>query len=66
MSIVFTSSLTAIKSHVVNYCETVNEGNCKILFLSIKNSGENLNKLNSKGVLASSLPYIISLFSILH
>ena len=44
-----------IKSHVVKYCKSVYERNGKKLFWSIKNSSEILNKLKSKGFLASSL-----------
>ena len=50
-----TSCLTAIKSHVTKYCTTVYERNGKNLFWSIKNSGEILNKLKSRGFLASGL-----------
>ena len=52
--IILTSCLTAIINHVVN-CETVYERNGKNLFWSIKNSGKILNKLRSKGFLASIL-----------
>ena len=55
MSIILTSCLTAIKNHVINYCETVFERNGKNLFWSVKNSGEILDKLKSKGFLASSV-----------
>ena len=55
MSILFTSCLTAIKNHVTKYCTTFYERNGKNLFWSIKNSGENLNKLKSRGFLASGL-----------
>ena len=55
MSIILTSCLTAIKNHVIKYCTTVNERNGKNLFWSIKNSGEILNKLKSRGFLASGL-----------
>ena len=51
----FTSCLNAIKNHVIKYCTTVYERNGKKLFWSIKNSGEILNKLKSRGFLASSL-----------
>ena len=47
--------LTAIKNHVIKYCTTVYERNGKNLFWSIKNSGEILKKLKSRGFLASSL-----------
>ena len=55
LSILLTSCLTAIKNHVINYCTTVYERNGKNLFWSIKNSGEILNKLKSRGFLASDL-----------
>ena len=45
--------LTAIKNHVIINCTTVYEGNGKKLIWSIKNSGEILNKLKSRGFLAS-------------
>ena len=50
-----TSCLTAIKNHVIKYCTTVYERNGKYLLWSIKNSGEILNKLKSRGFLASGL-----------
>ena len=53
LSIILTSFLTAIKNHVIKYCETVFEKNGKNLLWSIKNSGEILNKLLSKGFQAS-------------
>ena len=55
MSIRLTSCLTAIKNHVIKYCTTVYERNCKKVFWSIKNSGEILNKLKSRVFLASGL-----------
>ena len=55
LSILLTSCLTAIKNHVIKYCTTVYERNGKNLFWSFKNSGEILNKLTSRGFLASSL-----------
>ena len=55
LSILLTSCLTAIKKHVIKYCTTVYERNGKNLFWSIKNSGEILNKLKSRGFLASGL-----------
>ena len=54
-SILLTSFLTAIKNHVIKYCTTVYERNGKKLFWSIKSSGEILNKLKSRGFLASGL-----------
>ena len=40
--------LTAIKSHVIRYCETVYETSNKNWFWSIKNSGEMLSKLKCR------------------
>ena len=45
LSKLLTSCLTAIKSHVIRYCETVYETSNKNWFWSIKNSGEVLSKL---------------------
>ena len=53
MSIRLTFCLTAIKNHVIKYCTIVYERNGKKIFWSIKNSGEILNKLKSRGFLAS-------------
>ena len=55
LSILLNSCLTAIKSHVIIYCTTVYKRNGINMFWSIKNSGEILNKLKSRGFLASSL-----------
>ena len=44
-----TSCLTAVKNHVIRYCEEVYERSSKPLFWSIINSGEVLNKLKSRG-----------------
>ena len=55
LSILLTSCLTAIENHVIKYCTTVYERKGKNLFWSIKNSGEILNKLKSRGFLASGL-----------
>ena len=55
ISKVLTSCLTAIKSHVIRYCETVYETSNKNCFLSIKNSGEVLSKLRCRGFRATSL-----------
>ena len=55
LSILLTSCLTVIKNHAIKYCTTVYERNGKNLFWSIKNSGEILNKLKSRGFLASGL-----------
>ena len=55
LSILLTSCLTAIKNHVIKYCTTVYERNGKSLIWFIKNSGEILNKIRSRGFLASGL-----------
>ena len=55
LSKLLTSCLTAVKNHVIIYCEKVYERSGKNLFWSIKNSGEVLNKLKSRGFRATSL-----------
>ena len=55
MSILLTSCLTAIKNHEIKYCTTIYERNGKKIFWTIKNSGEILNRLKSRGFLASGL-----------
>ena len=55
LSKLLTTCLTAVKNHVIRYCEKVYERSGKNLFWSIKNSGEVLNKLKSRGFLATSL-----------
>ena len=50
-----TSCLTAVKKHVIKYCEKVYERSGKNLFWSIKNSGEILNKLKARDLNATSL-----------
>ena len=55
LSKILTSCLTAVKNHVIRYCEKVYERSGKNLFWSIKNSGEVLNKLKSRGFRATSL-----------
>ena len=55
LSVLFISCLAAIKNHFIKYCTTVYERNGKKLFWSIKNSGEFLKKLKSRGFLASGL-----------
>ena len=55
LSKLLTSCLTAIKSHVIRYCETVYENSNKKWFWSIKNSGEVLSKLKCRGFRAKSL-----------
>ena len=55
LSKLLTSCLTAIKSHVIRYCETVYETSNKNWFWSIINSGEVLSKLKCRGFRATSL-----------
>ena len=55
LSILLRSCLTAIKYHVIKYCTTFYERNGKKLFGFIKHSVEILNKLKSRGFLASGL-----------
>ena len=55
LSKLLTSCLTAVKNHVIRYCEKVYERSGTNLFWSIKNSGEVLNKLKSRGFRATSL-----------
>ena len=51
----FTSGFSAVKNHDLRYYEKVYERSGKNLFWSIKNSGEVLNKLKSRGFCATSL-----------
>ena len=51
----FTSCLTAVKKHVIKYCEKVYERSGKNLFWSIKNSSEILDKLKARDFNATSL-----------
>ena len=60
LSILLTSCLTAIKNHVIKYCTTVYERNGKNLFWSIKNSGEILNKLKSRGFCLKTVKILLS------
>ena len=55
LSELLTSCLTAIKSHVIRYCETVYGTSNRDWFWSIKNSGEVLNKLECRGFRAAGL-----------
>ena len=55
LSKLLTSCLTAIKIHVIRYCEKVYERSGKNLFWSIKNSTEVLDKLKFRGFRASGL-----------
>ena len=55
LSKLLTSCLTAVKHHVIRYCEKVHKRSGQNLFWSIKNSGEVLNKLKSRGLRATNL-----------
>ena len=55
LSKLLTLCLTAVKNHVIRYCEKVHERSGKILFWSIINSGEVFNKLKSRVFRATSL-----------
>ena len=55
LSKLLTSCLTAVKNHVIGYCEKVYERSGKNLFWCIKNSGEVLSKLKSRGFRVTSL-----------
>ena len=55
LSKLLTACLTAVKNHVIRYCEKVYERSGKNLFWSIKTSGEVLNKLKSREFRATSL-----------
>ena len=55
LSKLLTSCFTAVKNHVIKYCEKVYESSGKNLFWSIKNSGEILDKLEARDFYATSL-----------
>ena len=55
LSKLLTSCITAIKSKVIKYCETVYERSGKNMFWPIKNSGEVLSKLKDIGYQVTSL-----------
>ena len=55
LSKLLTSCLTAVKKHVIKYCEKEYERSGKNLFWSIKNSGEILDKLKARDFNATSL-----------
>ena len=55
LSKLLTSCLTAVKKHVIKYCEKVYERSGKNLFWSIKNSGKSLDKLKARDFNATSL-----------
>ena len=54
LSKLLTSCLTAVKNHVIRYCEKVYDRSSKD-FWSVKHSGEVPNKLKSRGFRATSL-----------
>ena len=68
LSKLLTSCLTAVKKHVIKYCEKVYERSGKNLFWSIKNSGEILEKLKARDFNATSicLLMIFLLFTLLY
>ena len=49
------SYFTAVKTHVIRYCEKVYKRSGKNVFWSVKKFGEVLNKLKSKGFRATSV-----------
>ena len=55
LSKLLTSFLTAVKKHVIKYCEKGYEWSGKTLFWSIKKSGEILDKLKARDFNATSL-----------
>lgn len=55
LSVLLTSCLTAIKEHVIKYCEKVYENTNVNLFWSIKNSMDVIRKLENKRFKVSSL-----------
>ena len=55
LSKMLTSCLTAVKKHVIKYCEKAYERSGKHLFWSIKNSGEILDKLKARDYNATNL-----------
>ena len=55
LSKMLTLCLTAVKKHIIKYCEKVYERSGKNLFWSIKNSGEILDKLKARDFNATSL-----------
>ena len=54
ISILLTSCLTAVKEHIVRYCNKTYENSGINLFWSIKNSGEVLQKIHNKRFHATS------------
>ena len=55
LSKLLTSCLTTVKKHWIRYCEVVYDREGINLFWSVKNSGEVLNKLKTRGFLASNI-----------
>ena len=64
LSKLLTSCLTAVKKHIIKYCEKVYERSGKNLFWSIKNSGEILDKLKLE--ISVCLLMIFLLFTLLY
>ena len=65
LSKLLTSCLTAVKKHVIKYCEKVYERSGINLFWSIKNSGEILDKLKARDFKVCLL-MIFLLFTLLY
>ena len=61
LSKLLTSCLTAVKKHVIKYCEKIYERSGKNLFWSIKNSGEILDKLRARDFNATNCLLMIFL-----
>ena len=65
LSKLLTSCLTAIRKHVIKYCDKVYERSGKNLFWPIKNSNEVLSKLKSRSFSVSSLStYVFPRFTL--
>ena len=60
LSKLLTSCLTAVKRHVIKYCEKVYERSGKYLFWSIQNSGDILDKLKARDFNSSLSTYDFS------
>ena len=61
LSNLLTSCLTAVKKHVIKYCEKIYERSGINLFWSIKNSGEILDKLRARDFNATNCLLMIFL-----
>ena len=66
LSKLLTSCLTAVKKHVIKYCEKVYERSGKNLFWSIKNSGEIINLKLEISMRSVCLLMIFLLFTLLY